>query len=131
MGFKLYGILGLILIAMAGSGYAAFSHLRSELVIPQSNLIRESIARASAEQRLATLEQHQGKLEEVGALLHKELEATRVAQDKALAVFAGHDLGRLMLAKPALITTRLKEASVKLWTDVEKTSMASLIETPQ
>ena len=114
MGFKVAGVLGLMLVlSVAGSAWY-IDRLQDEISVLKGNAIaletQINQQNESIKQHLAKQQQTQNQ---VNALTKKNQEAERQVA-KLRDTFAKHDLDNLALAKPKLIETRVNKRTARV-----------------
>lgn len=114
MGFKVAGVLGLMLVlSVAGSAWY-IDRLQDEISVLKGNAIaletQINQQNESIKQHLAKVQQTQNQ---VNALTKKNQEAERQVA-KLRDTFAKHDLDNLALAKPKLIETRVNKGTARV-----------------
>ena len=114
MGFKVAGVLGLMLVlSVAGSAWY-IDRLQDEISVLKGNAIaletQINQQNESIKQHLAKQQQTQNQ---VNALTKKNQEAERQVA-KLRDTFAKHDLDNLALAKPKLIETRVNKGTARV-----------------
>lgn len=114
MGFKVAGVLGLMLVlSVAGSAWY-IDRLQDEISVLKGNAIA---LETQINQQNEAIKQHLAKVQQtqnqVNALTKKNQEAERQVA-KLRDTFAKHDLDNLALAKPKLIETRVNKGTARV-----------------
>lgn len=114
MGFKVAGVLGLMLVlSVAGSAWY-IDRLQDEISVLKGNAIA---LETQINQQNEAIKQHLAKQQQtqnqVNALTKKNQEAERQVA-KLRDTFAKHDLDNLALAKPKLIETRVNKGTARV-----------------
>ena len=114
MGFKVAGVLGLMLVlSVAGSAWY-IDRLQDEISVLKGNAIA---LETQINQQNEAIKEHLAKQQQtqnqVNALTKKNQEAERQVA-KLRDTFAKHDLDNLALAKPKLIETRVNKGTARV-----------------
>jgi cell division protein FtsB len=129
MGFKLAGVMAIMLLMVCGVTYWYYTDTQERIAILQSNNAKLETAVATNEETISALQADYAAIQATNQALNDEFASIR-RQNQVLAdKLAKHDLGVLGSGKPGLVERIINKASGKAGRCFELLSGADLTET--
>lgn len=118
-------IAATLITSIVAAGYVAYAHLtdlQSIAIQAEKQLTASNISVRVLAKKLGVTYQLKTYNERQMQGLRKELEASREEVDELSAKFSEHDFEDLLEEKTGLLATRMRKATVQLWSEFENAS---------
>ena len=109
----------LVLLTAAGGAFLYVKNLQKNLEIAQANVAKMEVALETSEASNKLLQDEAIKNAELNKQLTEDLQKAEKYGDELRATLQKHNLTHLANKKPGLIEKRMKNATDKLWDDLE------------
>ena len=131
MGFKLSGILIIVMATMAGAGYWYYNDTQERIAILNANNAKLETAVATSEATIDALKENYAAMQRTNEELNTQFANIRRQNEVLADKLSKHDLGVLGASKPGLVERVINGASDKAGRCFELLSGAELTEKEQ
>ena len=120
MGFKLAGLMFVLLIAFGGAGYWYYQDSQARIATLQANNAKLETAIAVSEESIKMLQEDAAKMAEANLKLQTDLQKAEQYGDELQNKLRRHNLTALALRKPGLLEGKMNDATASLWRELEQ-----------
>lgn len=118
MGFKLAGLMAILMMAMATGGAWYYKQSQARIATLQENNAKLEVAAESKQAAINTLQAQAAESAAQVLSLQGELQKAEQYSDELRSTLQKHNLTVLARKKPGLIEKRINDASNKLFDDI-------------
>jgi len=126
MGYKISGIMLVLMVAMGITGRWYYNATQERLIQLRENSVKLELAAATSQETIQLLKEDVLRFEETTATMAVELNRSEEYTDELQAKLSRHNLTVLTMQKPGLIETRVNNATEQLFRDMETITGATI-----